>query len=81
MVLDRKLKATVSHSRPGEKNQIRVDDQPEDRQDARFEHACELAGERRRGDRILDGLLRLLTSAYGPKRTSLVALHMSAFGG
>jgi hypothetical protein len=36
---------------------------------------------RRRGDRIIIFFAAMHVSAIGPKRTSLVAPHMSAFGG
>jgi putative ABC transport system substrate-binding protein len=58
----------------------RTDHQSQDRQDARHYRTAVFAKSRRRGDRITI-LFAAHVFALGPRRTSLVALHMSAFGG
>src|SRR5262249_60648239 len=54
--------------------------QPEDRQDAWSHHSALATRPRRRGDRVAIPIAALHECAYGPKRTSASALHMSAFG-
>src|SRR5262245_17017572 len=54
---------------------------PQDRQGARPHCAAVRAHPRRRGDRIATPFAAVHESAFGPKRTSIAAPHMSAFRG
>ena len=56
-------------------DQVRTRDQSQDRQGAWPHHSAVATRPRRRGDRI-----KWPMSAFGTKRTSLFATHMSAFG-
>src|SRR5262249_60635860 len=56
--------------------QVRIGDQPQDRESVRPHCAAIASRQRQRRDRVSGAM-----SAFGPKRTSLVAQHMSAFGG
>src|SRR5262249_62140825 len=66
----------LAHSRA---DQVRAWHQRQDRQGAGPRRAVASAADRRRGDRIAKMFAAVHESAFGPKRTSLVALHMSAF--
>jgi hypothetical protein len=57
-------------------DQIRAGSQPKNRGRSRPIHSCVAFVTRRRGDRIKGAMF-----AFGPKQTSVVAPHMSAFGG
>src|SRR5262249_33497113 len=62
-------------------NQIRVGDQSQNREDAWPRSAALAAHPCRRGDRIKMLFAAVHESAYGPKRTLLLAQRMSAYGG
>src|SRR5262245_55136320 len=62
-------------------DQVRVRDQPQDRQVVGTRGAAASPADRRRGDRVAIPIAALHESAFGPKRTLVFALQMSAFGG